>query len=264
MKVVQFSLGITSAESARLVAESGEPFVLLTANTRIEDDDCWRFGRDVWGYLGQPTWHVITDGRTPMQVGRDRRCVPSDRMTVCSQHLKIEPLRRFINRNYDPTKDQVVLGFDWTEPHRHPQPGGPWEPWTTECPLGAPPADASLNDLLDPKPGLLKAWRARGIEPPSLYDEGFQHANCGGGCVRAGQASWELLLRVHPDRYRSWEDDEEGIRAMLGKDVAMMTETVRGESRPLTLRRFRQRIEAQPSLFDGSDWGACNCLGDAS
>jgi hypothetical protein len=28
---------------------------------------------------------------------------------------------------------------------------------------------------------------------------------------------------------------------------------------PITLRAFRQRLEAAPSLFDRDEWGACDC-----
>jgi hypothetical protein len=32
---------------------------------------------------------------------------------------------------------------------------------------------------------------------------------------------------------------------------------------PLTLRKFRERIEEQPTLFDKDDWGSCGCfMGD--
>ena len=32
-----------------------------------------------------------------------------------------------------------------------------------------------------------------------------------------------------------------------------------GTTTPLSLRSFRERIERQPSMFDGDDWGACGC-----
>ena len=49
--LVQFSTGVASAEVAwRLVAEHGPAdVVLLTADTRVEDEDNWRFGREVAG-----------------------------------------------------------------------------------------------------------------------------------------------------------------------------------------------------------------------
>ena len=101
------------------------------------------------------------------------------------------------------------------------------------------------------------------IEPPRLYGAGFSHANCGGACVRAGQASWKLLLDWNRDRFLDWENEEQITRDYLGKDVAIMKESINGNAVPLTLRRFRERIEEQPALFDKDDWGTCGCfMGD--
>ena len=108
----------------------------------------------------------------------------------------------------------------------------------------------------------MQEFRDLGVEPPRLYAVGFSHANCGGACVRGGQASWKLLYQWNPERFNEWEEEEERTRTMLGKDVAMMRETVKGEMRPLTLRRFRERIEVQPQLFEKDDWGTCGCFMD--
>lgn len=36
-----------------------------------------------------------------------------------------------------------------------------------------------------------------------------------------------------------------------------MTDRRGGQHVPFPLRRFREQIEAVPSLFDADDWGAC-------
>lgn len=116
--VVQFSTGAGSAEVAwRMVKKHGVDSVhLLTADTLVEDEDNWRFAREVVAAIGAPRWDVIADGRTPMQVGRDERVVPSDRMAVCSKFLKRNLLRKHLETNYDPATSVIVLGYDWTEP----------------------------------------------------------------------------------------------------------------------------------------------------
>lgn len=252
--IVQFSTGAGSAEVAvRCIEEYGlENVELLSADTAVEDPDNWRFADQVWEFLGCPTWHRIRDGRTPMEVGRDVRVVPNNRMAVCSRILKREPLRKFMDQQYDPESTLVALGFDWTEDHRFTASVEPWKPWTIIAPL----MEAPFLQKAD----ILQSWRDRGIEPPRLYDLGFSHANCGGGCVRGGKAQWALLLRTMPERYAEWEAEEETTREYLGKDVAMLREMTRGESRPLTLRDFRLRIQSQPSLFVEDDWGACGCF----
>ena len=225
---------------------------LISADTAVEDDDNWRFANEVWKWLGEPTWHIIKDGRTPMEVGRDERVVPNNRMAVCSKLLKRKPLRDFLDANYDPKVDVVALGFDWTEDHRLAASIEPWKPWTIEAPLMEAPF---LH-----KADILQAWRDRGIEPPRLYALGFSHANCGGACVRGGQAQWALLHRTMPDRYLEWEAEEERTRQMLGKDVAILRDRRGGTSKPMTLKDFRLRIEVRPAEYDNDEWGACGCF----
>lgn len=250
--VVQFSLGASSAEVAwRLVEEHGPgQVVLLTADTLVEDLDNWRFAREVADRLGCE-WIVKADGRTPMQVGRDHRVVPNNRMAVCSRVLKRDLLRRYIDEHYNPADTVIYLGFDWSEQHRLDAARPHWAPFAVDAPLMRPPYLW--------KQQLLDLFRERGIEPPRLYGLGFIHSNCAGGCVRGGQAQWELLLRTDPTTYLAWEEEEEETRGLLGKDVSILRDRTGGPVRPLTLRAFRSRLEQQPGLFDTDDWGACGC-----
>ena len=184
--VVQFSTGLASAEVAFRAVEAGHEVVLVTADTTVEDEDNWRFAREVHAALGSPEWVVLCDGRTPMQVGRDERCVPNDRMAVCSKILKRELIRRYMNQRWGPDEIMVLLGYDWTEAHRHDRSVELWSPYRIDSPLVRPPWWQKGN---------LWAWRERrGIEPPRLYLTGAPHANCGGACVRSGQVEWRRLL----------------------------------------------------------------------
>jgi hypothetical protein len=256
--LVQFSTGAGSAEVAwRAVEKYGAARVhLLTADVRAEDEDNWRFANQVVAQLGCE-WTVLTDGRTPMQAGRDHRVVPNNRLAVCSRVLKREPLRQHIEANHDPATTVIHLGYDWTEHHRVDAARPHWAPYRIECLLTEPPY------LF--KQQILDLFRERGIEPPRLYAQGFAHANCGGACVRGGQAQWELLLRVNRARYLEWEAEEEQTRELLGSDVSILRDRTGGGVTPLTLRRFREGLDSQPGLFDGDDWGACGCfMGEAA
>lgn len=250
--VVQFSTGAGSAEVAwRVVKRHGpECVVLLAADTLVEDEDNWRFGAEVASALGLSITR-LADGRTPMQVGRDQRVVPNNRMAVCSRVLKRDLLRKYMDTHYDPAGTVVYLGFDWTEAHRLDAARPHWAPWTIDAPLIRPP-------YVD-KDALLDQWRARGIEPPRLYAQGFRHANCGGACVRGGQAQWANLLRVNPERYAEWSAEEEETRRLLGKDVSILRDRRGGTVTPLTLDRFRARLESTPAQFDATDFGPCGC-----
>ena len=253
---VQFSTGIGSAEVAFRVQEIANPddrLVLLTADTMVEDDDNWRFANEVVKALS-PRWEwiVIRDGRTPMQVGRDMRIVPNNRMAVCSRVLKREALDRWIKHNCDPANSVIYLGFDWTETSRFEKAEPLWLPYKIDAPM--------MRKPYVEKSALIERYRQRGIEPPRLYAVGFSHANCGGACVRGGQASWKMLLDWNPERFKEWEAEEEQTRAMLGKNVSILKKSVGGSAQPLTLRTFRERVESQPSMFDKDDWGACGCF----
>lgn len=253
--LVQFSTGVGSAEVLRRVAaEHGRDVVALTADVLTEDEDNWRFAREVIRLVGC-RWIVLADGRTPMQVGRDLRVVPNNRMAVCSRVLKRELLRKFMDDTYDPADSIVYLGHDWTEGHRHDRAVEPWKPWTIQSPLMGPPYRT--------KEQLLDGFRGLGIEPPRLYAQGFGHANCGGACVRGGQAEWARLLFVNRRRYLEWEAEEEESRAMLDKDVTILRDRAGGVTKPLSLRQFRERLDVQPSMFDAEDVGACGCTDDA-
>lgn len=250
--LVQFSTGAASAEVAwRVVAKYGPAdVVLLTADTLAEDADNWRFAQEVAGRLGCE-WIRIADGRTPMQVGRDHRVVPNNRMAVCSRVLKRELLDRYRTEHYDSAQDIVYLGFDWTEHHRVEAARKHMQPWAVRFPLTEPPYLY--------KPEILNLFRSRGIEPPRLYSLGYSHANCSGCCVRGGQAQWSLTLQVNRPLYLEWEAEEAKSRELLGKDVSILRDRTDGTLKPLTLAAFRERIERQPSMFDADDWGACGC-----
>lgn len=253
MHVVQFSTGLGSAEVARRSIEKYGPenVLLLTADTLVEDEDNWRFAHEARALMGNPEWVILADGRTPMQAGRDARVVPNNRFAVCSRILKRELLREWIDKNCDPAEVVIQLGFDWTEPQRHEAAVPLWAPYAAESPLMQKPYVY--------KPALMTTWARFGVKPPRLYDFGFSHANCGGACVRGGQAQWQLLLTVNRDRYLAWEREEEATRALLGKNVTILRDRTDGDTRPLSLREFRLRVEADGTLFDTDDWGACGC-----
>jgi hypothetical protein len=103
---------------------------------------------------------------------------------------------------------------------------------------------------------------AAGIAVPRLYGAGYPHNNCGGGCVRAGQAQFALLLKENPDRFAYWEAQEQRLREHLGKPVAILRDRRGGDTKPLTLAAFREGIEAEPEQlgFDSLDWGGCGCF----
>lgn len=253
--VVMFSGGIGSWATARRVRDSmpvGDRLILLCADTNTEAEDWHRcvaaYAEDVLGDLVL----LGNDGRDIWDVFDDERFIGNTRVDICSRILKRDPLRKWLDDRCDPADTIVYLGFDWTEAHRFERAIPHWDPWTVAAPL--------CDEPYFQKADLIQMARTRGLPIPALYEAGFSHNNCSGACVKAGQAQWELLLRTDPTTYAYHEGREDKFRAEVGKDVAVMRDRTGGTSTPLTLRRFRERLETQPSLFDQNDWGACSCM----
>lgn len=292
--VVMYSGGLGSwATAQRAIAELGvENVVLLFADVKGnstsphvgEDEDTYRFIKESADALGAELVTVM-DGRDIWQVFHDDRFLGNSRLANCSKFLKQKPCREWLEANRDPADTIVYVGIDWSETHRIPanrlgyahgfnRPcvdikaclayinGVPNaesckrhlgdKAWRVEFPMTEPP-------YLD-KAAMLTMCEAAGIEVPRLYRAGFAHNNCGGFCVRGGQAQMELLLREHPERYAFHEAEEQKLRDHLGKDVTVLKDRTDGTTTPLTLRGFRERIEDQPNLFDPLDVGGCGCF----
>lgn len=199
---------------------------------------------------------VVLDngGRTVWDVFNDENMIGNTRVSLCSRVLKSEPLRAWIDEHCDPGDTTIYLGFDWTEEHRLERSRPHWEPWLIEAPLCSAPYLTKWQ--------ILDELRDAGLQVPKLYQQGFPHNNCGGACVKAGHASWKRLLQHDPERFAAEEAQEQAFRERSGFDVSILRDRTGGETKPLTLRKFREGLTAvaEPSFFDGDDWGACACF----
>jgi hypothetical protein len=246
--VVMFSSGIGSWLTAKRVAQQHgtDNLWLVFADVKGnsdsehlgEDGDNYRFLRDAHANVGGEVFH-------------DDRFLDNSRLANCSKFLKQRPCREWLNTNCTPEGTTVYIGIDWTELHRLPAIERAYLPYTAKAPLTEPP-------WLD-KAQMLATARAEGLEPPRMYARNYPHANCGGFCVRAGQAQMRLLLLENRERYLFHEAKEQQLRDYLGKDVAVLRDRTEGQSVPLTLKRFRERQE-NGTLFDELDWGGCGCF----
>jgi hypothetical protein len=244
--------GRTSWAAGRRVAEKygTDGLVLLFADVLGEDPDLYRFlgeaAADIGGQLV-----IVADGRTIWDVFRDRRFLGNSRIANCSTELKQKPARAWMEANAGPDT-MVHVGIGWDEMHRLPAIERGWAPWRVSAPMCEPPyRDSAQIDA---------EMKRRGLRRPRLYDLGFTHNNCAGGCVRAGQGQFARLLDMMPTRFAEWEDNEQQLRNHLGKDVAILRERPNGESVPLTLTEFRRRAEDRPDQIDLFDIGGCGCF----
>ena len=264
--IICFSGGIGSWATAKRVIEAeggADDVTLLFADVKGdndsphlgEDEDTYRFIADTAFDFGARLV-TLNEGRSIWQVFKDKRFLGNSRQANCSHLLKQAPTKKWLMENCDPADTTVYVGISWDEIHRLPAIENAYKSFgfTVKAPLCDPP-------YVD-KQALLEECRADGIEPPRAYTLGFPHNNCGGFCVRAGQTQFRLLLERNRERFMFHEAQEQELREYLGKEVTILTETVKNNPVPLTLRAFRERQEAQPGLFDldDFDFGGCGCF----
>lgn len=249
-----FSGGVGSWMCAKRVSERHgvENLTLLFTDTRMEDEDLYRFLDQAAADLGAPLVK-IADGRDPWEVFRDSRFLGNSRVDPCSKILKRQLADKWLAKHFDAAETIVYVGIDWTEEHRFARlkTRKADQGWTYEAPLTEPPY-VTKREMFD-------ALEAAGIAVPRLYRLGFSHNNCGGFCVKAGHGHFANLLRQLPDRYAYHEKQEQEFREFIGKPVSILTDTKGGTKKPLTLKDFRIRLESggQVDLFD---IGGCNCF----
>lgn len=259
--IVNVSGGLTSYEALRRTIEryGREATRTVFADTRIEDPDLYRFLDDIERHLGISIVRLV-DGRTVFDIWHDARAITlrghGAGAAPCSKILKREPIERWLEGVSEPYT--LVFGMDWSEQDRMERMRAYYAP----TPVWFPLAERPYMD----KCHIADALEREGITVPALYREGFEHNNCGGGCVKAGQAHFAHLYRTRPATYARWEAEEERLRRALDKDISILNDRrdARGEDgkihrRPLTLRAFRERLEAG-GAYDATDWGGCGCF----
>lgn len=245
--VVLFSGGIASWGAARRLADDRgvDGMTLLFTDTMTEDADLYRFLDEAAADIGAPLVR-LADGRDIWQVFEDERMLGNTRIDPCSRILKRELSRAWVT---DHAPDAAIaLGYDWTEVHRHERAVAAWAPRRVVSPLTVPPYRLRADLFAD--------LEARGIRPPRLYAHGFDHNNCGGGCVKAGITHFLRLLDVLPAVYEDWERHEQALRVRLG-DVSILRDRSGGSTRPLTLAELRMRPRESLPL---DMWGGCGCF----
>lgn len=252
--VVSLSGGTTSWAAGKRVVErfGSEDVVLLFADVRGEDDETYAFLEEGAANIGVPVTR-IEDGRGVWQVFHEEGMIGNTRADLCSRILKRELIERWLGETGDPSTTRMYLGMDSSEGDRIETTRERWRPWVVDYPLMWEP------DLW--KPACIAWARAEGLTPPPLTELGFPHSNCAGACVKAGQKQWARLLRLRPEVYAEWERQEERFRREKGKDVAILRDRRGGPTKPLPLRVFRERLEANPQLALFDEGEACSCMG---
>jgi len=249
--LIFYSGGLASWATAKRVAEKHgtKNLKMLFTDTMIEDKDLYRFldesALNVGGELIK-----IADGRTPFEVFKDVKLLGNSRLDPCSRILKREMATNWIKNNY-PDAESVVLyiGMSWDEEHRFKRSQKFWSPYSIQAPM--------LEKPYMTKELMMEWCNSEGMMYPRLYDLGFPHNNCGGGCIKAGQAHWRHVLEVLPEVYQLWEIEEKKMQDYLGRAVTILTYQEGNTKKTLSLEQLRKRSDEQCDLFD---WGGCGCF----
>lgn len=260
--IIQYSGGIGSFAAACRVKDRYpyDAITLLFADTRMEDEDLYRFLGESAEYLDLPLV-IIADGRTPWEVMKDEKFMGNSAKDPCSKILKRKLMDRWCRANCNPKTTIRHIGIDWTEEHRLVGMQSRMKRWNISGPMTEEP-------YLD-KQDMIEVAAACGIRPPRLYEMGFPHNNCGGFCVKAGQAHFKLLLERMPDRYRWHEQQEQETRDIINAHRAqnglppekytILRKMIKGIYYPISLKEFREMMEKDPRQCDTYDWGGCGC-----
>lgn len=247
---VSLSGGIGSGVSALVAHRYGYDFEIIFADTLIEDDDAYRFNRDIARAVGKELI-TVTTGKDPWMVYEDHRYIGNTRTAHCSDDLKTAPVKRFIEAFGQP-HDPLVLGMDWSESDRIERAQERW---------GERPVISLLNKHKVTRPQHRALLALHGIKVPRLYDHGFPHNNCGGFCVKAGLQQFRTLLSAFPDRYAKHEAAMNATMARIGPTARpFLRQMVEGKTEYLTLTDFRKRVEAGTITIDPFTYGGCGCF----
>ncbi len=252
--IVQFSFGESSWWAAKCVAAKYgvENTIMVFADTKEEDEDTYRWGRAAAANVGSKLYE-ISDGRNIWEVFADEKLIGDSRYDPCSKILKRRLSKKFIGNHFDPHQCTIYVGISLFEADRMESIQKGWKPFKVESPLLWKPY---------PSPAFVREQvLANGLWVQRLYQMGFSHANCGGQCVKAGQAQWKLLLEKIPDRYLRAEAKEEELMEKLGRGHSILKTTKGGVVKPLTLRMLREQVEAGQSPDEGKPESvSCSCM----
>lgn len=200
--IVFYSGGIGSFGAAYKIVKQGVnlgDIILLFTDTKMEDEDLYRFIDESTKFLGLGLT-TIADGRDVWEIFFSVKFLGNSRVDPCSKILKRDLARKWIKEHYKPEECRLYLGIDWTEEHRWERSKKYWEPYTVDAPL--------CKEPYIEKSELFTILEDSGIEKPRLYKMGFAHNNCGGFCIKSGQAQFKKLYKEFPERFLYHEERE--------------------------------------------------------
>ena len=198
--VIWFSAGVTSAIAAQLAVEKYRgiiPVHLVNTDTGSEDEDNYRFMRDVSAWLDLPL-EIIRNEKYPdtFAVYESSGFFKNQYGARCTLELKKLPRRKY----EDLAGDLQVFGYDAAEAGRAAQ----FSENNPEVNAWFPLLEAGIT-----KDEARQRLAHAGIAEPRTYAEGFKNANClARGCVKGGLGYWNHMRKVRPAVFAAMAEEE--------------------------------------------------------
>lgn len=209
-----WSGGITSAVACKLVQNwfgyDAVRFVMI--DTMNEDDDTYRFKRDCEQWYSKEIEVIKNPEYDSIQeVWESYLSLNVATGAICSTDLKRKVRQDFQNKN---DYSYQVFGFDISETDRAKAMKMTYPDSKPIFPL--------IYELMTKKE-CIKMVQNAGIEPPIMYQLGFNNNNCfKTGCVQGGIGYWQKMQRDFPDKFDAMAVMEHKLTKEKGQPVTML------------------------------------------
>jgi hypothetical protein len=192
-------------------------------------------GRNIWDVFNQ--FSYIKKGGTGCKA---------------SLELKKKPLDAFMKSRWKPGECIKVTGPDFTEEDRiarfdrvHTEMGyATWHPLTEKPLLNS---CAQVEQVMD--------W---GYPRQEMYEKGYPHNNCGGGCILAGISQWVGLYHDFPETFQYHQEREAAFFEKTG--YCILRNRRGGDTKPLLLSELVQRIKEDDLAGLSEFRSTCSCM----
>lgn len=176
---------------------------------------------------------------TPFDIFVQQGFIGNSRNDPCSRMLKREVVFNYVKQNYASDQCVIAVGIHYDEFERSVAISENWQDKGYEVIF---PALDRSSPSKDEQNRLMREWYGVEID---LYQHGFEHNNCGGACVKAGQRQWAMLWVHYPEVYQEWEELEQKWNITWGEirgEHTILRLQRKGERQYISLKDFRETI----------------------
>jgi 3'-phosphoadenosine 5'-phosphosulfate sulfotransferase (PAPS reductase)/FAD synthetase len=246
-EIVLYSMGICSCYIAcRLQDECQNP-ICLWSDTKREDEDTYRFGREVaerWGLNVVEASH----GGDLWDTFKAWKMIPARQLTPCSRDFKILPSRAYLSQVEG--GGRVAYGYETGEQKRADRTQSHWD--LTNLSVWFPLIEWGVS-----KEQCFGYFAQHGITPPRMY-QNFQHANCL-PCKNFREPDWIAMAYHYPEKFAEAATFEAVNGLQWMQDGPKLIELALSDKVPS--RKGRHKLAGQEPAFS-FDVGCDRCAID--